>query len=36
MVWGSVGFVYLGAFLRICFLAGVGMRNGDVVGVKEE
>ncbi|KIJ69678.1 hypothetical protein HYDPIDRAFT_62411, partial [Hydnomerulius pinastri MD-312] len=25
MVWGSVGFVYLGASLRICFLSGVGM-----------
>jgi hypothetical protein len=26
MVWGSVGFVYLGATLRICFLAGLGLR----------
>jgi hypothetical protein len=25
MVWGSVGFVYLGASLRMCFLAGVGL-----------
>jgi hypothetical protein len=25
MAWGSVGFVYLGATLRSCFLAGVGL-----------
>ncbi|KAF8505933.1 hypothetical protein F5888DRAFT_1791884 [Russula emetica] len=25
MAWGSVGFVYLGASLRLCFLAGVGL-----------
>lgn len=28
MVWGSVGFVYIGATLRMCFLAGVGL-GGD-------
>jgi hypothetical protein len=29
MAWGSVGFVYLGATLRLCFLAGVGLgRDG--------
>ncbi|KAI0268081.1 hypothetical protein BC834DRAFT_821719 [Gloeopeniophorella convolvens] len=27
MAWGSVGFVYLGASLRICFLAGIGLRR---------
>jgi hypothetical protein len=27
MVWGSVGFVYLGASLRISFLAGLGMSD---------
>ncbi|KAJ7648627.1 hypothetical protein DFH06DRAFT_1209230 [Mycena polygramma] len=26
MVWGSVGFVYAGASMRIAFLAGVGLR----------
>ena len=31
MVWGSVGFVYLGASLRIGFLVGLGM-NGTVGG----
>ena len=25
MSWGSVGFVYLGASVRLCFLAGVGL-----------
>ena len=29
MAWGSVGFVYLGASLRLCFLAGVGLGRGD-------
>jgi len=30
MAWGSVGFVYLGATTRICFLTGVGLKNtGD-------
>ena len=28
MAWGSVGFVYLGASLRLCFLAGVGLEHG--------
>jgi hypothetical protein len=27
MAWGSVGFVYLGASLRLCFLAGVGLER---------
>jgi hypothetical protein len=27
MVWGSVGFVYLGASLRISFLYGLGLKN---------
>ncbi|KAF8166016.1 hypothetical protein B0H34DRAFT_259864 [Crassisporium funariophilum] len=26
MVWGSVGFVYVGATMRMCFLAGVGLQ----------
>lgn len=30
MVWGSVGFVYIGASLRICFLRGVGMGASEV------
>jgi hypothetical protein len=28
ILWGSVGFVYLGASLRISFLAGLGMSGG--------
>ncbi|KAH9002281.1 hypothetical protein EDB86DRAFT_3063387 [Lactarius hatsudake] len=29
MAWGSVGFVYLGATIRMCFLTGVGLgRDG--------
>ena len=29
MAWGSIGFVYLGATLRLCFLVGVGLgRDG--------
>ncbi|KAI0303912.1 hypothetical protein BC826DRAFT_980380 [Russula brevipes] len=28
MAWGSVGFVYLGATFRLCFLAGVGLGHG--------
>ncbi|KAF9542946.1 hypothetical protein CPC08DRAFT_716844 [Agrocybe pediades] len=27
MAWGSVGFVYMGASMRMCFLAGVGLGN---------
>ncbi len=29
MAWGSVGFVYLGASLRLCFLAGVGLVHDE-------
>jgi hypothetical protein len=29
MAWGSVGFVYLGASLRLCFLAGVGLEHDE-------
>jgi len=29
MVWGSVGFVYLGASLRISFLMGLGLSGGS-------
>ncbi|KAK4976469.1 hypothetical protein LTR66_010875 [Elasticomyces elasticus] len=25
MYWGNLGFVYVGATMRMCFLAGVGM-----------
>jgi hypothetical protein len=28
MAWGNVGFVYAGATMRMCFLAGVGMGKG--------
>jgi len=28
MEWGSVGFVYMGATMRICFLLGVGLSLG--------
>lgn len=28
MVWGSVGFVYLGAAMRISFLCGLGLQRG--------
>ncbi|EIW76209.1 hypothetical protein CONPUDRAFT_158234 [Coniophora puteana RWD-64-598 SS2] len=34
MVWGSVGFVYLGATMRMCFLRGVGVVD-DCPGKKE-
>ena len=27
MVWGSVGFVYLGASMRMAFLAGIGLER---------
>lgn len=30
--WGNVGFVYLGAGMRMCFLAGFGMRNRPAKG----
>jgi hypothetical protein len=29
MVWGSVGFVYLGASMRISFLLGLGLNDGS-------
>lgn len=32
MIWGSVGFVYMGASMRMCFLCGIGVeeaRKGD-------
>ena len=29
MAWGSVGFVYLGASFRLCFLAGVGLGHDE-------
>ncbi|KAJ7598470.1 hypothetical protein C8J56DRAFT_914143 [Mycena floridula] len=29
MVWGSVGFVYMGATMRIAFLAGSGLGNDE-------
>ena len=29
MAWGSVGFVYLGASFRLCFLAGVGLGQDE-------
>ncbi|KAF8509356.1 hypothetical protein BU17DRAFT_56206 [Hysterangium stoloniferum] len=29
MMWGSVGFVYLGATTRICFLMGLGLGGPD-------
>lgn len=27
MIWGSVGFVYMGATMRLAFLAGLGTNN---------
>ncbi|KAF8831983.1 hypothetical protein F5879DRAFT_210730 [Lentinula edodes] len=30
LVWGSVGFVYLGASMRISFLCGLGLSSPDV------
>lgn len=30
--WGNLGFVYLGATMRICFLVGVGLRTGGGKG----
>lgn len=33
--WGNVGFVYVGATLRMCFLAGIGLGgSGDAGNVK--
>ncbi|PPQ70641.1 hypothetical protein CVT25_011243 [Psilocybe cyanescens] len=29
MMWGSVGFVYAGASMRMCFLAGVGLKTAN-------
>lgn len=34
MAWGSVGFVYLGASLRFCFLAGVGLEHDERLPTK--
>ena len=34
MAWGSVGFVYLGATLRLCFLAGVGLGHDGLHATK--
>jgi hypothetical protein len=36
MAWGSIGFVYLGAMLRLCFLAGVGLGNDGLRGTKPQ
>lgn len=30
MLWGSIGFVYLGATLRLCFLMGVGLNEAEL------
>jgi hypothetical protein len=32
MVWGSVGFVYAGASMRMSFLAGLGLGNAETTG----
>lgn len=29
MVWGSVGFVYVGASMRLCFLSGIGLSTTE-------
>ncbi|PPQ71357.1 hypothetical protein CVT25_002783 [Psilocybe cyanescens] len=29
MMWGNVGFVYAGASMRVCFLAGVGLKMAN-------
>jgi hypothetical protein len=34
MAWGSIGFVYLGAALRLCFLAGVGLKHDGLHATK--
>lgn len=36
MVWGSVGFVYVGATMRMCFLAGVGLNTSQQTTRKEK
>lgn len=37
MAWGNVGFVYVGAMMRICFLGGVGMGgSGKGLGLKQK
>lgn len=38
MIWGSVGFVYIGAAMRMSFLAGLGMKIDEVkhLGVEED
>ncbi|TVY47596.1 hypothetical protein LOCC1_G002336 [Lachnellula occidentalis] len=35
MAWGNVGFVYVGALMRMCFLGGVGMGGRGGGKVKE-
>lgn len=32
MYWGNLGFVYVGATMRTCFLLGVGLPNGNGKG----
>ncbi|EIM88630.1 uncharacterized protein STEHIDRAFT_120766 [Stereum hirsutum FP-91666 SS1] len=36
MAWGSVGFVYLGATMRLCFLADIGFKGAEVPVVRQE
>jgi hypothetical protein len=31
MSWGSIGFVYIGATMRLCFLFGIGMKGSSRV-----
>ena len=35
MYWGNLGFVYVGAFMRSCFLLGVGLSDASGVKSKE-
>jgi len=36
MAWGNVGFVYVGACMRMAFLGGVGLGRGRSVKVEED
>jgi hypothetical protein len=36
MVWGSVGFVYMGVTMRLCFLAGIGLSNATELQRQKE
>ena len=36
MAWGNVGFVYVGASMRMCFLAGLGLDGKSEAAVERK